>query len=95
MPYVERDSQNNIIAVYKHKQPGIAEERLADDDVELIVFYSPTQEQIIEDALADTETIGQVARKVEDLIDHIINGTTLDPALEQWRAARATKRQSA
>ena len=55
----------------------------------------PTQADLITEALAGTETVAQVARKVEDLIDHIVNGTPLDDSVEAWRADRATKRQNA
>lgn len=42
MPYVERNGSNEIIALYGAISPGIAEEFLADDDVEVMEFRDPT-----------------------------------------------------
>jgi|GEM_PF-5820101 len=39
--YVERDGQGRITGAYAVRQPGRAEEALADDDVELAAFETP------------------------------------------------------
>lgn len=94
MPYVERDVQGNIVATFSRPQKERTVEFVQDDDAGLLAYNNPplTQGELITEALAGTEDVAQVARKVEDLIDYIVNGTPLDPALEAWRADRATKR---
>ena len=39
--YVERDGQGRITGAFANRQPGRAEEALADDDVELAAFEAP------------------------------------------------------
>ena len=41
MPFVSRDQGNNVTGVFANKQPGFAEENLADDDPAVLAFLSP------------------------------------------------------
>lgn len=38
MPFVERDKDRRIIAIYARNQPGKAEEQLTTEDAEIIAF---------------------------------------------------------
>lgn len=38
MPWVERDGGSNVIAAFARKQPGIAEEFLADAHADVVAF---------------------------------------------------------
>jgi hypothetical protein len=41
MPFVERDAAGNVVGLYACRQPGFAEEFLADADAEVIAFLDP------------------------------------------------------
>jgi hypothetical protein len=38
MVYVRRDEAGQVIGVYANRQPGIAEEELAEDNAEVVAF---------------------------------------------------------
>ena len=46
MPYVERDGEGIIKATYNMKQPGYAEEKLSDEDTEVVTFVTSEGESI-------------------------------------------------
>ncbi len=42
--------------------------------------------------LVKTESAGAIARKLEDVIDNIVNGTPLPLTTKKWASGRKTKR---
>lgn len=57
MRYVQRGSDNKIIATFANEQPGFAEEFLEDDDPELLAFVpaAPTAVSTEDQVLYDHE----------------------------------------
>ena len=65
-------------------------------DPEVVAFINPpkSRHQRISEELADTETPQKLARKLEDIIDHIANDTPLDQTVSEWASDRRTRRGS-
>ena len=47
------------------------------------------------EALIETETGYQVARRLEDVLDHLVNGTTISDQSKAWLADRQDRRSKA
>ncbi|MCK5611029.1 hypothetical protein KAR91_54655 [Candidatus Pacearchaeota archaeon] len=48
--------------------------------------------QALADTMADTESPGILARKLEDVIDHLENGTPLSDEAKSWVIDRSSRR---
>lgn len=75
MPYVERDAQSRVVRTYQALQPGVAEELLAEDHPDVLMFR--TVETSAEYVIKHNMTLDQykeyrvalVAGKVNDFVD--------------------------
>ena len=65
MPYVSRDDNCRISGVFANRQPGFAEEHLADDNPELLAFLNPATRLTI--AMPDTTPTTLNADPINDL----------------------------
>jgi len=83
MPRIGHDQHGEI--------PFTAAQEAARDAEEAAEIIAATARDSM-GALLATETLGSVARKLEDVIDSITNGTTLPAAALAWAADRKTKR---
>lgn len=101
MAFVKLDQSNTVIQKQPYAEEGF--EEVPDDVVCGQIkqangtFSNPapvpkTAEELLRDALAPTEDIGAVARKVEDIIDHLVNGTPLAQFAKDWAAGRKALR---
>lgn len=83
--YVSRDINNKINGVFAQSQ-SFATETLDDNNVELLAFKNPPP--TITELLRETESIGVIARKLEEIIDFIENGTPLSLQTKDWVSNR-------
>tara|TARA_A100000172_G_scaffold14616_1_gene7662 strand:- start:97 stop:375 length:279 start_codon:yes stop_codon:yes gene_type:complete len=47
------------------------------------------------DALVETENGNQIARRLEDVLDHLVNGTAISDQSKAWLADRKDRRSKA
>ncbi len=71
MPFVKRDQNNQIVAVYKEATEGVSEE-IALDDKELQAFFKDEAHSITELKDKLTQSDLMMVRVIEDLIDVLI-----------------------
>lgn len=97
--YINREG-GKITGVYAQKQYE-GQERLDSDDPELQAFLNPTptEQEIALKELKATESAKEIARKLEDMFEHIINDKPLpinpetnEPYAAEWVEARKAKR---
>jgi hypothetical protein len=62
MPYVQRNNQALIIGSFANLQPGYAEEEIADDAAELLVFLNPPTDAIKSIQTEIQKALDQTAR---------------------------------
>lgn len=48
-----------------------------------------------QDALIETETSNQIGRRLEDVLDHLVNGTAISDQSKEWLADRQDRRAKA
>jgi len=65
-------------------------ERQAREAQHLIDEAAPAR--VLQVALSDTEATGQVARKMEDILDHLVNGVAVSPEAIAWLNDRKARR---
>jgi hypothetical protein len=65
MPWAQRNDAGTITALYARRQPGRAEERMADDDPEVVAFHKESEGPTAEQQEAQLEAWS------DDLIDAI------------------------
>ncbi len=93
-----------IDGVVVQKQPNKADGFIeVQDDIicgmiqkgKLFVAPAPREkdpEEVLKEIMSSTESIGVVARKLEEIIDNIENGTALSKITKDWAANRKTLR---
>lgn len=71
MPYIERDQDGNICALFRHAEPG-REEFLSPSHPDILEFLSSAGDQaLVQQALNESDA--QLARVTEDLIHLLIS----------------------
>lgn len=70
MPFVQRDAQAKVQGCFAQRQPGIAEEFLADSDPAVVAFLNPTPDPRV--VLDEQE---RAAAKVDAAIMALVNST--------------------